>query len=199
MLIGDLLPAALAAWMPHRASRPASMRVSHPPTAPARTARLDPAALPRGLVAVAPETQAVLAAAKDFARGRSVELQMAVEPHLVAQADAADYQTCLRQLILDAIGRAHSGVLVTAMRQADGVEIAVLDDGTVPTGARRDSATPPSAALSVPLAIPPGATLSVDCQPERGTTVLLRLPLPNWLPPLSDADAADGSGGSANP
>jgi hypothetical protein len=199
MFIGDLLPAALAAWVPRRAGRPASMRVGHPPTASARTVRPDPAAFPRGLVAVAPETETVLAAANDFARGRSVELQMAVEPHLIAQADAAEYQTCLRQLILDAIGRAHSGVLVTAMRQADSVEIAVLDDGTAPTGARRDSSTPPSTEPSVPPAIPPGATLSVDCRPERGTTILLRLPLPNWLPPLSDTDAADGSAGSAKP
>jgi hypothetical protein len=190
MFIGDLVPAALAAWIPRRAARPASSRISHPP---ARGVRPDPAAVPRGLLAVAPETQAVLAAANFFARGRSVELQMAVEPHLIAQADATEYRTCLRQLILGAVGRAHSGVLVTAMRQAGSVEIAVLDDGTGPTDVRRDGSAAPSAEPSVPL----GGTLSVDCQPERGTTILLRLPLPDWVPSPQDADAADGSIGSA--
>ena len=54
---------------------------------------------------------------------------MAVEPCLVAQIDAAEHRTCLRGLVRDAIRRASSGVLVTAMHQADGVEIAILDDG----------------------------------------------------------------------
>lgn len=185
MILGGLFPAALTAWRPRRATRPADAQVGRPP------ASFTPAAapvLPRGVVAIEPETQSALTAASDFARGRFVELQMAVEPHLIAQADAAEYQKCLEHLIHRAIGRASSGVLVTAMRQADGVEIAVLDDGADPGGDPGNCSVPPAEEPPVPV----GGLLSASYQAELGTTVMLRLPQPDWLPFQSDADAADG-------
>jgi hypothetical protein len=194
MFIEDLLPAALAAWLPWRGTRSVNSRISRPLAAISRPLPSDPAGLPSGSVAIARETQAALAAASGFARSRSVELQMAVDPRLIAQADASECQTCLRHLIRGAIGRANSAVLVTAMRQADSVEIAVLDDGTAPPGAQPDGLAQLDGAPSVPL----GGTLSAKYEPEHGTTILLRLPQPGWLRTPSDAEAADGISASAN-
>jgi hypothetical protein len=192
--IGDLFPAALAAWLPWRGTGVVNARISRPPATFPSTVPSDQAGLPRGLIALAPETQAALAAASGFARSRGVTLQMAVEQGLVAQADAVECQACLRHLILGAIGRADSSVLVTAMRQPDGVEIAVLDDGAAPAGARPDRLTQAVGGPSAPL----GGTLRAEYQPERGTTVLLRLPQPGWLLPPSDADAAEAIAAAAN-
>jgi hypothetical protein len=185
--IGDLLPAALSAWQPRGAMRPVEMPNSGPSEARPPVARPDPDALPGGAIAVAPETRAVLAAEDGFARNRFVELQMAVEPRLVAQIDSAQYRICLRGLVRDAIGRASSGVLVTAMRQADGVEIAVLDDGTDPARQPSDG----SAQAGRDLPVPRGAAVVVRYEQGRGTTILLRLPQPDWLPFSPGADAAD--------
>ena len=129
----------------------------------------DPTREPCGVITIAPETQAVLAAEDDFARSQFVELQMAVEPCLVAQIDAAEYRTCLRGLVRDAIGRASSGVLVTAMRQAEGVEIAVLDDGTDPAHQQSAGAAQPGRELPLPR----GATLIARYEQGRGMTMLL--------------------------
>jgi hypothetical protein len=192
MSIGSLLPAALTAWMPRRATRSVHVGKSR---LPPRSAWSNTGALPRGMVAVAPETRAALAATSDFARSRSIALQMAADPDLIAQVDLAEYQTCLRSLIRDAIGRACSGVLVTAMRQADGLEIAVLDDGTDPAGTIVDSGAQSERTTPVPH----GGSLTANYQPEQGTTILLRLPatdLPRrWG--ASDADAARGAAVSA--
>jgi signal transduction histidine kinase len=172
MFIGDLLPAAFAALKPHRAIPAGNQGLERMWTEPPRAVR-PAAALPHGLVAVAPETLAALAATGSFARSRFVDLQMAVEPALIVEADAAEYQACLRHLILGAIRRASSGVLVTATREADGVEIAVLDDGAgAPDG------TTPAGEPAAPL----GGTLRVNHRPDRGTSLLLWLPQPDRLP-----------------
>jgi hypothetical protein len=187
MSIGDLLPAVLSAWKPRRAMRPVDLPMTGRSKPRPVAARPDVCGLPRGVIAVAPETQAVLAAEDDFARNHFVELQMAVQPRLVAQIDAAEYRTCLRGLLRDAIGRASSGVLVTAMHQADGVEIAVLDDGT-------DLVPQPSAEAAQPgrdLPLPHGAALIARYEQGRGTTMLLRLPQPEGLLFHQAADAAD--------
>ncbi|HVC59244.1 MAG TPA: hypothetical protein VND19_02625 [Acetobacteraceae bacterium] len=176
MFNGALLPAVFAGWNRWRGVRPAGGRASR------LTAADSCAVWPDGLFPVAPETHAVVAAANDFARLRCIELQMVVEPRLVAQADAAAYRTCLRDLLFGAIGRAGSGVLVTAMRDANGVEIAVLDDGAAPAGA------PPGAKI----AVPPGATLTAEYRPKCGTTILLRLPRPEQLPVPPDGGAFSG-------
>jgi hypothetical protein len=192
MFIGDLIPTVFAAWKPGRAmpspgAMPlAGLRFARPSHAAVpRTMPTSATVLPRGLCAVAPETQAVLAAAKDLGRRRYVELQMAVEPDLVAEVDAAAYRTWLRHVLLAAIGRAYGAVLVTAMRQADGVEVVVLDDGT---GAPHDGPTQ-AAEKAV---VPPGATISVDYHPEHGTTVLLRLRPPDRLAFPAAAYVGDG-------
>ena len=184
MLIGDLLPAALAAWKPRRATHQVAAQTSDAPIARSPSVRPKPIAVPHGVLALAPETRTVLSGALDFARSRYVELQMAVEPGVVAQVDAVAYRTCLHDLLSEAIVRAASGVLVTAVRQGDGVEVAVLDDGSDSTGPRRDGSTQVAA-------VPPGASLVTDSPPQRGTTVLLRLPRSNWLPRPSDVDAVD--------
>jgi hypothetical protein len=139
------------------------------------------------VIAIAPETQAVLAAEDDFARNLFVELRMAVEPCLVAQIDAAEYRTCLRGLVRDAIGRASSGVLVTAMHQADGVEIAILDDGTDPAHQQFAGAAEPGRELPLPR----GATLIGRYEQGHGTTMLLSLPQPERMPFHPAAGAAD--------
>jgi hypothetical protein len=179
MIFGNLFPATLAVWKPRRAIASADARIGRLLVAYPRITRADAGALPHGMIAVAPETQSALAATVDFARGRCVDLQMAVEPGLTAQADAAEYRACLRQLILGAIGRASTGVLVTAMRRGDSVEVAVLDDGSAPAGAGTSSPPQPEAEQAIPL----GATLTTDYRPEHGTTVLLRLPQPDLPPP----------------
>lgn len=200
MFLGNLLPAAFAAWSRWRRVHGVVRQTRRPPVEPSHTDRSSAAALPHGLVAVAPETQAVLAAADAFAHSRFVELQMAVEPDLIAQVDAAEYRIFLRHLLVAAVGRALGSVLVTAMRRADGVEIAVLDDGNAPRGAPRDGsaqpATQPSGHLTTdppghhPMtqppglpggapAVPQGGILTADYQPERGTTIRLRLPRPD--------------------
>jgi signal transduction histidine kinase len=187
MLIGDLLPAALAAWKPRRATQATDVQFSRPIAAPRRPVTWGAAALPRGMALVERETQAALAAVSDYARTRFVELQIAVEAGLVVQAEPADYRTCLGNLLLGAISRAVSGVLVTAMRRVDGVEITVLDDGTASAGARPDGST---RGVNDP-SVPAGGTLGADYHPQRGTTVRLRLPQPDGLPVPSDADADD--------
>ncbi|MGA3403996.1 MAG: hypothetical protein ABSC95_32715 [Acetobacteraceae bacterium] len=193
MFIGHLLPAALAAWKPRRAMSGGDAQISRSIAAPPPAFRRPAVALPHGLVAVAPATRTALAAAGDAARSRFVELQMAVEPCLIVQADAAEYQASLRHLILDAIGRAGSGVLVTAVSLAGGVEIAVLDDGVPPAGRRSDCPM-----RTREPATPLGGTISVHYQPGQGTTVLLRLPQPAWRPPPSDADVMDDIAASAD-
>jgi hypothetical protein len=187
MSIGDLLPAVLSAWKSRRAPRAVGVPNSGSSKARPAAARLDPGSLPSGAIAVAAETQAVLTAEDGFARNRFVELQMAIEPRLVAQIDSAQYRICLRGLVRDAIIRAVSGVLVTAMRQADGVEIAVLDDGTDPARQEADASVQPGQDLPVPR----GASLIVRHEQGRGTTVLLRLPQPDWLPFSPSTDTAD--------
>ena len=136
MLFGDLLLAAHAAWKPRRATAKRDKQTSATQTAAPRPARLA-AALPEGLLAVAHETRITLESVTEFARSRFVELQMAVEPHVVATAYVTEYRACLQRLLLGAVGRASSGVLVTAMPQADCVEVAVLNDGVIPAGARQ--------------------------------------------------------------
>ncbi len=192
MFMGDLLPAALATWMPRRAITSGAAQASRPQAASLGDRQSPAGALPHGLIAVEPEVQIALAAISGFACRRCIELQMAVEPRLFVKADAAEYQACLRRVILNAVGRASSGVLVTAMLQGDSVEIAVLDDGAAPPGGRPESSTPawePSAPL--------GGTLRVEYQPGRGTTVLLRLPQARWRPLSSHADAMDGMAAAA--
>jgi hypothetical protein len=151
------------------------------------------AALPDGMLAVAQETRIALASVTEFAHSRFVELQMAVEPQLVVAAHVAEYRTCLHRLLLGAIGRANTGVLVTAMPQADCVEIAVLDDGVVPAGARLDDLTEVGSDPSVP----PGGTLTVSHHPAQGTTILLRLPRPDSPSLPQPTEAAEQFGASA--
>jgi hypothetical protein len=177
MPIGNLLPAAFSAWKPRRGMHSVDVPISgrsnvRPPVVPP-----DFGVLPSGVIAVAPETLAVLAAEDNFARNHFVELQVAVEPRLVAQIDAAQYRICLRELVHDAICRAGSGVLVTAMHHADGVEIAVLDDGTGPAQQQSHGEAQPGRHLP----LPGGATLVARYERGSGTTLLLRLPQPEWL------------------
>ena len=115
------------------------------------------------------ETRLALTVLEDSARRRFVDLQMAVEPLLVAQVDFNDCQACLRDLLAAAIGRADSGVLVTARRHGDHVDIEILDDcGSAPSSIR----------LPEPKSIPQGATVSAEYLPRQGAKVSLRLPHP---------------------
>ena len=122
--------------------------------------------LPGGTVDVETETRLALIALEDSARSRFVELQMAVEPFLAAQVDMTECQNCLRALMAGAIIRAESGVLVTAMRRGDSVDIEILDDGAA------------YSAIELPdtSSLPQGMTVATDYLPEQGTKVLLRLP-----------------------
>jgi hypothetical protein len=182
----------LSAVLAPRGSRPALIAKSRRPAGSSDTAPWTPDSLPHGVVDVASETANVLAACGGFAQRRSVRLQTAIEPCLVAQASAAEYRACLRDLILDAIGRADSGVLVTGTRQADGAEIAILDDGTAPPGAAH-----PVQRYEV-LSVPTGSTMTVDYQAEHGTTILLHLPQPGGLTEPSDADMVAPAPASAH-
>jgi hypothetical protein len=192
MVVGYLLPAALALWQARRAIPMRDVQFSRPPRS-SSLAAWSADALPDGVVAIAQETRTALDAVSDFARGRYVDLQMAVEPHLIAQAQTADCQTCLRHLLLDAISRASGGVLVTAMRRAGGVEIAVLDDGIAPAGARPNGSTERDLARSTPA----GGTLSADYHPAQGTTILLRLPQPELRPVTADDESVTADDESA--
>lgn len=185
MSIVDLLPAALAAWKPRRAAPPPDVQLSHPIAVPRPPVTRSAVALPRNTASVARETQTVLTGVSGHARSRFVELQVAVEPGLVVQADPADYRMCLRDLLLAAIGRASGGVLVTAMRQPGGVEITVLDDGIAVSDAQPDG--PASGADD--MFVPAGGTLCAGYRPQCGTTVRLHLPQPDGLALPSDADA----------
>ncbi len=176
MFIGGLRLAALPAWKPRRAQRSDNVWGNYASGVTAR--RVEVTTMPpRGVIAVAPETRHVLDVANEFARNRCVELQVALEHGLVAQVDALAYRTCLRRLLMEAIDRASGGVLVTGTRQADGVEIAVLDDCPTPVGV--------SASPGGDRSVPPGATLKAEYQPHCGTTIRLRLPQPDrsaWQP-----------------
>ena len=96
-------------------------------------------------------------------------------------------RTCLRGLVRDAIGRASSGVLVTAMRQAEGVEIAVLDDGTDPAHQQSAGAAQPGRELPLPR----GATLIARYEQGRGMTMLLSVRQLESRPSHPAAGAAD--------
>jgi hypothetical protein len=200
MVIGDLLPIVLAAGSPRRVTPAGNSQDEEPRRQ---------AALPHERVAIESATRAVLEEFAPLARRRFVELQLAVEPGLVAQASLADYRTCLGCLVLAAVGRAASGVLVTATQQIDGVEVAVLDDGTLPAGGQAAGAPAAGAQAANeqadyaagPAWAPasaPGATVSVVYQPELGTTALLRLRRADWRPaPSNEAAAAVLAGSSA--
>jgi hypothetical protein len=188
MLIADLLPTALAAWRRRRPTQATDVQFSRPIAPAARPVMRSAVASPCGATCVDLETHTALTALNGYARSRFVELQVAVEPGLVVQADPADYRACLRNLLLAAIGRASSGVLVTAMRQAEGIEIAVLDDGTVPAGVRSYGSTLGADGSFVSV----GGTARTDYHPQRGTTVRLRLPRSAGVTVASDADAHGG-------
>jgi len=115
------------------------------------------------------ETRLALTVLADAARSRFVELQMAIEPFLVAKADFDDCQRCLRALLAAAIDRAESGVLITAARRGDSVHVTILDDcGTAP------------AAIHLPErdSMPQGSTATAEYLPGQGAKVSLRLPCP---------------------
>jgi hypothetical protein len=147
---------------------------------PARTPVQPPAAsLPPGVVDVETETRLALTVLEDTARRRFVDLQMAVEPLLVAQVDINDCQACLRELLAAAINRADSGVLITARRQGDHVNIEILDDcGSAPAAIH----------LPEPKCVPNGATVTAEYQPQHGAKVSLRLPYP-LIDAAGDAEA----------
>lgn len=172
MAIGAMLPAVRRAWKPRPVTQVSRL-------AGGWACRVDPypADGPGGTVALEQETRGALTAAGDLARARSVGLQMALEPELLARVDAAEYRACLHDLLIAAIGRARGGVLVTAARQGTGVEVAVLDDGAAlaepPSGSALDDRAMPLAGVRT---IPGGAGLTADYQPGRGTTVRLCLP-----------------------
>jgi len=129
-------------------------------------ARQPAASLPDGTVDMETEARLALTALEESARRRFVELQMAVEPFLTAQADMHECQRSLRALMAGAISRAESGVLVTAMRRGDSVNVEILDDGIAACSA-----------VDLPngSSLPQGATVAVESLPEQGTKVLLRL------------------------
>jgi hypothetical protein len=120
------------------------------------------------------DTHAMLAAAGRFARSRLVLLEVAIEPDLLPRDNAVAYCAYLHHLVFAAINRAESAVLITASRHADGIEIAVLDDGT---GAAQYDSTVIDAA-------PHGSTVAVTRNPACGTTIRLRLapPVPQPAP-----------------
>ena len=164
MFIGSLLPAAVAARKLRRASPGPLPRAVWP------QARQDtPTDLPHGVAMVEAETQTALAALNAVACDRFVELQVACEPHLFARAEPGDLQSCLRGLLSAAIDRATSGVLVTATKQPDTIEITVMDDGCVRTGI-------PAAEQQLHYALPAGASLTASYRRDEGTTVVLHVP-----------------------
>jgi hypothetical protein len=185
MVIGYLLPAARAIWQARRTMPLRDVQISRPSRS-SSLAVWSADALPNGVVAIAQETRTALDGVSDFARRRYVDVQMAVEPRLIAQAHTADCQTCLRHLLFGAISRASGGVLVTAMRRAGGVEIAVLDDGIAPAGTCPNGSTERDWESSAPA----GGTLSADYHPAQGTTILLRLPQPDLRPVAADDEPA---------
>ena len=136
--------------------------------------------MPRGVIDVETEIRSAMTALRDAARTRRIELQMAVQPGLTAEADMG-CQACLRDLIAAAIGRAESSVLATAMRRGDSVAIEVLDDG----------ATVPAGAVALPeLGVPSeAASITAEYRPNQGTRVLLCLASPR----PSSAAWADGT------
>jgi hypothetical protein len=137
------------------------------------------ASLPPGVVDVETETRLALTVLEDIARRRFVDLQMAVEPLLVAQVDINDCQACLRELLAAAINRADSGVLITARRHGDCVNIEILDDcGSAPS----------SIHVPEPKSVPNGATVTAEYQPQQGAKVSLRLPCPR-IDVVRDAEA----------
>jgi hypothetical protein len=190
MFIQGLLPAAQATWKAWRASRQLNIEVGCRTCASIGITAKETIELPPGMIALGPETQTVLTAASSFARNRRVLLNVTVEPHLYAQADAPSYRTYLYHRVFGAINRADSGVLVTVIRCGDSVEIAVLDDGT--NAAHDDTAT------DRPPALPQGSTVVATYKPHHGTTIRLRLPQQNWPPLLPDADASGGVKPSVN-
>lgn len=127
------------------------------------------ASVPRGVVNVETEIRQALTALQETARRRFVELEMAVEPSLVAKADTNDCQTWLRTLLAAAIDRAESGILVTAIRHGDSVHIEILDDGAT---------EPASIHVPSPHILPPGATVTAENLRGQGVKVSLCLPYP---------------------
>ena len=122
------------------------------------------------------EIRMVLTAARKVAQRRFVSLEMAVEPNLVS---AADTRACLHDLVLDAIHRAESGVLVTAVRRDGGIDVDVLDDGRTSPGGQPCCA------------VPHGATVAAEFRPGRGAIVSLRLTLAQPARPADVSDKVD--------
>ena len=125
------------------------------------------AACSQPVVDLEAEIRMVLTAANRLACRRSVDLQMAVEPRLVAETDVAAFRACLREFVADAIGRAEGGVLVTAHKHGQRVDVDVLDDGSMRSNA--------FAARTVP----PGGIVNVSYQAGDGTAMRLSLPYPD--------------------
>ena len=125
--------------------------------------------LPYGVVDVEMETRLALNVLENTARRRYVDLQMAIEPLLVAEADINEFQACLRALLAAAIDRTQSGVLITAMRRGDSVAIEIVDDGGTESAMMH---------LPEPESMPKGATVTAEYLAKDGAKVSLRLPYP---------------------
>jgi hypothetical protein len=125
---------------------------------------------------VTQEIVTVLAASAGVARRSFVTLVTALNEDLVAEADVDAFRTCLGSLIVSAISRAHSEVLVTASCRSGYVEIVVVDDGSDPSGGHGE---PRQTVAKETVPIPAGGTLNTSFDVECGTTVLLRLPEPS--------------------
>ena len=121
--------------------------------------------LPPRSVDVDAEISVVLAELAPSATRRFVVLEKAVQPELVASADVAEFRACLRDLVANAVNRAARRVLVAAMRQAEAVELTILDDGANAIG-EIDTGR---------MTMPADSRVEAEHHPGCGTTVHLHI------------------------
>jgi signal transduction histidine kinase len=128
-----------------------------------------------GLLDVGAELETALATVMPDAARTFVELEIAAQPGLAVRADPLGFHEIVTSLLLNAIGHTPCGrVLLTAVRLAGDIRIAVTDDGVPPSRevlARSLAEAEGWAALH-------GANLDIELQPGEGTTVAVRLPAP---------------------
>lgn len=168
-------PFALAVWIAFTHQRRAM--ASKAPYAHTESAALDPTRIRFEAETVDLESALweTATALGSVARAHWVKIDVAVHAGMTVCVDPSALRIALREAMLSAIRRAAGGqVLVTAANLGSQLHIRVIDDGL---GADQQGREMLMRGAEASIALQ-GGSIAVEARPGRGTTVVVRLPLP---------------------
>jgi signal transduction histidine kinase len=171
------VPFILAAWIAFRRQHRASTGQGAMPDATGEAGLADPVDI--RIASAAADLEAALRQAVESvaaaARSRWVRLELAVAMRMTVPMSPGVLQTALRDTLLTVIDAVPGGqVLVTAATFGSHLHICITDDGPGKDQQVREASmrqTEASIALQ-------GGSIIVEAQPGRGTSILIRLPMP---------------------